>query len=146
MAPIISPDPEQKKTTACLQSSFMAVEDSTRMRIESRPQEEMLEVLKFSKGEASAGDCIWIYDEVILYSDGRYLHKYKVKGDGTIFGDRITTKIRVIDRNGYAFASWEVSHGLDPGDVREETHQGRSDEIIAHWGEIAGVSRDGTCS
>jgi len=69
-----------------------------------------------------------------------------VKGDGTIFGDRIATRIKVCDRNGYAFASWEISHGLDPGDVREETHQGRSDEMAAHWLEIATVTREGTCN
>lgn len=146
MAPILNTDPGHKKTTVCLQSSPISGDGSTKIRIESRPQSESQEHRKFSWEEERRADCIWIYDEVFLYPHGRYFHKYKVKGDGTIFGDRITTKIKVYDEIGYVFASWEISHGLDPGDVREETHQARSDKMAAHWGDIAFVAREGTCN
>ena len=145
MAPGIEPETEHKKIKACLEPSFVAVEDSKMIDMEIRPT-EMFEVQEYKFGRAQIDDCIWHYDNVFLYSDGRYVHHYKVEGDGTVFGDRIETRIQVEDKNGFQLASWTVSHGLDPGNVRTESHQGKSDLMAAHWGEVKRVIRAGSCN
>jgi hypothetical protein len=147
----VDPDDRQNpsiptKPPQCLEATKLNVAEATRQQVTINKRDQLqTEVLTFTFGGASAGDCRWVHDTVHLYSDGRWLHIHHFRSAADVFGDSIVTKMKVVDSLGYGIVNWKVQHGIDPGDNRTDEHQGRSDELIRLWDSIDGVIRSGSC-
>lgn len=133
------------KVRQCLPPTPVAISDIPKKQINASSTLTVEVLGPFTWGGAAAGDCRWESDEVYLYSDGRWLHNHRFRSAADIFGDRIVTRMKVVDPNGYAIASWEIKHGIDPGDDRTDSHQGIEPEISRLWDSIIGMTRGGAC-
>jgi len=110
------------------------------------PLVERIEVGPFPFGAGRDGDCRVARASLWLGSNSTWRVDHEFWSSAILVGDRMTERFILTSESDELLATWDIEHGLDPGDYRRDSHSGSDSGIGANWSRIAFCSKTIICN
>jgi hypothetical protein len=107
---------------------------------------EMIEAGPFEFGAARDGDCRSARASLWLGSNSTWRVDHEFWSSAILIGDRMKTRFVLSSASDEFLASWDIVHGLDPGDYRRDSHSGSNSGIGENWNRIAFCTKTIICN